>query len=312
MTSADLTATDFQRQFGAETLPPACLALIDALDFRHEVLTNRAREDVLLRAVKALFQNLAVSGAHRHGRWEDGWRENLEEFVASGYDINTLVPKFVRRGEVVRLEGNYIASVSDTFETNYVKVLREYLFRTFFADTDAVFEFGCGTGHNLVQLAGMYPHLALTGLDWAQSSVDILTLLHREKGLNITGRRFDLFSPDETVTLPDRTGVLTIGTLEQLGTDNEPFIRYLLDRRPQIVVHVETLYELYDQDDLFDYVAAQYLIRRNYLRGLIPLLQRLAEDGLIEILALRRGFGSLHHDGYSFVVWRPTGPDASV
>lgn len=297
----------FARLFGASVtaMPASADALIGSLDFRYRVLKGEERDVQILRALKALDADLAVSGRHRQPRWESGWQENLEEFIASGYDPDALVPKFVKRNEIARVGGHYVSPISDTFETNCVKVLRDYLFNTYFNDVDAVFEFGCGTGHNLVQLARMFPQLQLIGLDWAQATTNILTLLNERSGFNIRGGRFDFFAPDTSLTLPPHSGVFTIGALEQTGVEHESFIRFLISRQPRIVLHIETLYELYDQSSLEDYVAARYLEKRGYLRGLVPLLQQLASEGKIELMKVQRTFGSLYHDGYSFIAWRP-------
>ena len=79
-------------------------------------LENREREDVFLRVLRTLDSPLEVAGRRRKERWEEGWRQNLCEFIESGYDLAALVPKFVRRNEVIRLEGNYIQPADPNFE----------------------------------------------------------------------------------------------------------------------------------------------------------------------------------------------------
>jgi hypothetical protein len=65
------------------------------------------------------------------------------------------------------------------------------------------------------------------------------------------------------------------------------------------------MYELYNQETLFDWLGAQYLEKRGYLAGYLTALRRLEDQGRIEILKIQRTFGGLYHDGYSYVVWRP-------
>jgi hypothetical protein len=49
-----------------------------------------------------------------------------------------------------------------------------------------------------------------------------------------------------------------------------------------------------------------YHRKRGYLSGFLPRLKSLEAEGRITILeAKRMFFGSLYHEGYSFVVWRP-------
>lgn len=286
-------------------MPQECRQAISELNFRYRPLEGPEREAAFLRVLKTVDSDLEVAGRHRKERWEEGWAENLRDFFESGYDLATLVPKFVKPNEVIRLEGNYILPADPNFETNFVTVLRLWLFKTCFEEVDHVYEFGCGTAHNLVALAKLFPHKVLHGLDWAHSSQQMIALLAQRHGFNITGHSFDLLAPDPNYELAPNSGVFTVGAMEQLGRAFDPFLAFLLLKSPKICVHVETLYEIYDQDSLFDYAAARYLLKRGYLQGYLTRLRELETEGQITILQLQRTFGSLLHDGYSFIVWKP-------
>ena len=309
ITTHTLHIEDFARLFGTspEQMPGECRESIAAFDFRYRLLPGAEREAIFRRVIETLEAPLEVAGGHRKERWERGWTENLNEFIESGYDLATLVPKFVRPNEVVRLNGNYVEPLDPHFETGFVTVLRQWLFTTWFEDLDNVYEFGCGTAHNLVALGGLFPRKTLHGLDWARASQRVIELLVEHHGFNMTATTFDLFSPDPNYRLAPRSGVFTIGTMEQLGATYRPFLDYLLNESPAVCINVETLYELYDQTDPFDDVAARYLRKRGYLQGYLAELRRLESEGHIEIISTRRTFGSLYHDGYSFVVWKPAG-----
>ncbi|MGE0472987.1 MAG: hypothetical protein AB7P17_05090 [Nitrospirales bacterium] len=302
-----LPQVDFEVLFGEAPgeLFPECRELIKQYDFRYDILQGTSREQVFLRVLKTLAEDLEVAGTHRKQRWEDGWAENLNEFQCSDYDVTALIPKFVRPQEIIRLHGEYVRPVSPYFEVNVVKILRYWMFQKWFQPIDHIYEFGCGTGHNLVDAASLFPNRPLFGLDWSQSSQKILRLLNEKHGLNVVGRNFNMLEPDQTFALRPRSGVFTVGAMEQLGYQYHGFVNYLLSQGPSICVHVETLYELYDQQHLFDYVAAKYLEKRNYLRGLLETLRILEREGRIHILATLRTFGSLYHDGYSMVIWKP-------
>ena len=303
----DLQSEDFEELFGElpGTLFPECRDLVESLDFRHERLQGASREEVFLRVLNTLDRDLEVAGKHRKHRWEEGWAENLSEFQNTGYDLSALAPKFVRLQEIIRLRGEYIRPSCHQFESNFVKVLRHWMFKKWFQSVDHIYEFGCGTGHNLVDAATLFPERPLYGLDWSQSSQAILRLLKEHHGFNIVGRPFDMLEPDEAFPLLPRSGVFTVGAMEQLGAQYHAFLNYLLKQRPSICVHVETLYELYDQNVLFDYVAAKYLEKRKYLRGLLGTLQAYERESRLQMLGTIRTFGSLYHDGYSLVIWKP-------
>jgi transketolase len=301
-----LTTTDFAETFGVteDSLPSECRAAIGGMDFRYHVATGPEREELLLRTIKELDSELKISGPHRKTDWEHGWQENLENFVNSNYDPNELVPKFVKRNAYIRFKGQYISPANPAFETAFVEVLRLYLFETFFPSFSSIYEFGCGTGHNLLTLAKLYPDKKLVGLDWAKSSNEIVKTLARKCNLNIESRHFDLFRPTDLPICRD-TAVFTIGTMEQLGTDFEPFLKFLLKRQPGLCINIETIHELYDQESLFDYTSAKYLEKRNYLRGYLTRLKELEKQGRLTIIDVRKTFGSFFHDGYSYIVWKP-------
>lgn len=76
--------------------------------------------------------------------------------------------------------------------------------------------------------------------------------------MTVSGDGAKLLPDGDSYEVPQNSAVFTIGAMEQLGREFEPFLQFLLQKRPAVCINVETLYELYDQDDLFDYVAAAY------------------------------------------------------
>jgi hypothetical protein len=300
-----LTISDFEELLGANgPLPEICIQSIEKYDFSYNKLTTGERDQAIIRVLNSLKTDLEKAGAHRLNRWEDGWSENLKEFIDSGYNPNTLIPKFVRKNELIRLRGEYIQPSDPNFETNFVIVLRNYLFSKFFSHAEAVYEFGCGTGHNLVALTNLFPNKRLYGFDWTEASTQIIDLLKEKKGLNIAGGRFDLFSPDPSLQIENGAGIFTIGTLEQAGLQYTKFLEWLLNQPFSICINIETLYEMYDRNQLTDYLAADYLEKRNYLRGYLEKLHTLEREKRIKIIKIQKTFGSFFHDGYSYVAWK--------
>lgn len=285
--------------------PDECKKLISDYDFTYTELSKEERDSTILHVIRSLNRELEVSGQHRQQRWEDGWSENLNEFIRANYDLKMLVPKFVKLNEVIRYNGNYVQPISPEFETQFVSVLRTYIIHHLFASVDNVYEYGCGTAHNLVEFWSHYPQKTYYGLDWAVASQKIIDLLREKLGMNIFGNRFDLFAPDKDYQIKDNSGLLTVGALEQMGNSFTEFLDYVLIQKPSICVHMETTYELYDQDDLFDYLSAKYLEKRGYLNGFLDRLKELYSKGMIELLGTHRTFGSLFHDGYTLIIWKP-------
>ena len=289
---------------GYKQLPEVCRRSIEQLDFRVERIEGADEDRQFEEVEDVLASDLVVAGSHRKNQWEDGWGENLKEFIESGYDLSTLVPKFIRPYRPMRLQGGYYRIADPYFETNMVTVLRERLFSEWFSDVDHVYEFGCGTGHNLVALAGLFPEMKLHGLDFTEVSRKILDAIRVHHDIDIDGGHVDLTHPDEGIKLEPNSAVFTIGALEQMGTGFEPFLQFVLRSDPTLCINIEALYELYDNDSRYDDVARRYLKKRGYLNGLVGRLRELESEGRVEILDTQRTFGSLFHEGYSYIVWR--------
>lgn len=296
---------DIARLVGAE--PDALKKYYNpSWDFSFERLTGKERDDTVLAMLKKIDSpELTIAGPQKKAQWEKGWDENLEDFKKSGADFASLVPKYIRPGAILRLDGDYIRPTSDQFELNYFSIMRDYLTEKYLSDANPLYEFGCGPALNVVALAKQFPKKEIHGLDWVSAPKEIIEIAREKYGLNIHGHVFDMFSPDPSLVLPPGSAVFSSGALEQLGENFKIFLTYLLGQKPKIVVTINHFTELYDPDVLNDYLAIKFERRRNYLYGFIPELQRLKKEGKVEIVTLHRShIGSMVHDGYSYVVWR--------
>lgn len=306
---SELTLDDFARLFGTtiDDIPSDCRELIAKTDFRYKILVGEERDKVLLDVLKKIDSGkLTVAGKEKKVTWEKGWSENLQNFLEKNYDINELIPKYYRPGQVLRIYRNYATTYDPSFEFNFFTVFRLWLFRKYLKDAESVYEFGCGPGHNLVALAELYPEKKIHGLDWVIASRDLVNKIAEVHKYNITARLFDMFSPDENLEIANNSAILTIGAFEQLGRDYESFLQFLLKKSPMLCLNVEPFCELYDEDHLLDYLAIKYQEKRKYLANYLDRLRQLENEGKIEIFKTQRMlFGGLHYDGWSFVVWKP-------
>ena len=115
-----------------------------------------------------------------------------------------------------------------------------------------------------------------------------------------------MFSPDPKVHFKPRSAVLTFSAFEQMGTEFGPMLKFLLEKKPSLVLQAEPLHELFDSRNPVDLLAIRFAEKRNYLRGYLPALQKLEREGKIKIEKVQRiEFGSLFLDGFSYCVWRP-------
>jgi predicted MPP superfamily phosphohydrolase len=154
-------------------------------------------------------------------------------------------------------------------------------------------------------LAQMFPEKNLVGLDWTQATINIIKLL-QQKGLQIEGKQFNMLQPNTDFELKPGSAVMTISAMEQLGCNYEAFLSFLLEKRPELVLHHEPIIELYDDSEPFDQLALRYHYKRGYLGSYLTQLRKLERDGRIKIISVKRlRFGDAYHEGASLVVWRP-------
>jgi len=303
-----LDISDFAEAFGAtrDEVSLFCGEVTKALDFKYKVCSQETREGIFLDVIKKCDnKELSVSGAHRRSDWSKGWGEILQEFHSSDGDLKTLIPKDIHGDRPLRYKGNYIVSSSNSFEHDFWLVFKNWLFKKYFRDYENIYEFGCGTGHNLVLLAAIFPDKRLFGTDWVPESQGILDAISEKHGWKIRGLQFDFSEPDYDLEILPNSLVYTSTALEQLGDGYNKFLDYLLAKRPGLCVNVECIAEYYDEDCLFDYVAIKYHQTRNYLNGFLTRLQELEKEKQIEVIATKRlGFGSLYHEAFSYVIWK--------
>ena len=309
--TSEVDLESFAHSFGTtvEDIHQHCRDLVNECNFRYTVPERPQRDNIILDILRKIEADRQVIGAlERKGIWEKGWAENLKDFVDAGYDLKALIPKFIRPDQPIRFGSNYIMPDDPMFELNYYRVLRLWLFTKYLRDFNPIYEFGCGTGFNLVELARLYPEKELHGLDFVPSSVDLVNKFADFYKWNITGHLFDMIYPDRAFEIADNGAVLTIGAIEQLAGKFEPFLQFVLKQSPGLCIHVEPTVELYDENNLIDYLAIKFHRKRGYTEGYLPRLKQLEKDGIVEILKVKRTFfGSLYMEGYTLIVWRPKG-----
>lgn len=305
----ELTLDDFARSFGIniEDIPDDCRKLIAKTDFRYKILVGEERDKVLLDVLRKIeFDQQIIGAEERQGIWAKGWDENLEDFIKCGYDLNKLTPRFIRANQVIRFNQNYIMPTNPNFELDYFSVFRLWLFKKYLEGFDPIYEFGCGTGFNLTVLAQLYPKKKLHGLDFVASSVDLVNKIGEVYGWKMTGHFFDMLSPDENFKIGDNSAIFTIGAVEQLASNFEAFLQFLLKRSPRLCIHVEPTIELYDESNLVDYLAIKFHKKRGYTENYLTRLRTLEAQNEIEILKVKRlFFGNLYMEGYTCMIWKP-------
>lgn len=304
-----LAATDFAQLLGIESteLGPQALRLIDSCDFSYATADFSARDTILLEIIRKIDSGaFSVSGASRREDWEKGWNENLQEFTASGYRLESLVPRYFKPDQPRRLAGQFIFPAHPDFELNFIRVVRAWLASQYLSKFRHIFEFGCGTGYHLVDLAGNCPDSIIHAFDWVQASAKTFALIAEHFKLNIEAGVFNFFEPDEQLEVPPHSVCFTFAALEQAGQNYKHFLEFILRKRFELCVHVECMDEFYDQNVLPDYLGARYHNQRNYLKGFHGSIRALEQEGRARMLKARRTtVGNMFHEAYSVLIWKP-------
>lgn len=178
-----------------------------------------------------------------------------------------------------------------------IEIYRTHLFKKYFDKYENIYEFGCGSAQHLIRLCEIFPKKKIIGLDWSNASIKIIQKLNKEKKLNIESIKFNLFKPNYKVNIKKNSLIFTVGTMEQLGSDYKNFFKYIISKKPQKILHLETIDELYNENNLFDYLAKIYDKERNYLNGYLSFLRKKEKQKKIKIIKVKKfNFGSMMHD----------------
>ena len=300
-----LKKEDFESIFG-ESFSGRVGEKIDGYELAFEDLLLAERDATILKVLEVLAApDIVRAGEHRIDQWDIGWGENLDALRKG--EPEAMIPRYFGKYPIGRWKQQFVKPASPRYEYNMLASIQDWLFDRYLKDVSSVYEFGCGTGHNLVRAREANPHAVLYGLDWAASSQEIIALFSEGKrDKKMRGIKFDMFHPDRTVSLDPESGIYTIAALEQIGDGFMDFVSYCREQRPSICIHVEPIGELLDPKNLVDYLSLRYFEKRNYLKGYLHYLRSLENEGKITIHRAQRSYiGSLFIEGYSIIVWSP-------
>lgn len=277
-----------------------------AIDLSYSEIPKSANNEAVLRVLNALNSDLIQVGAHRSGDWEKGWQENYENYKQSK-NLNDVIPKYFNKIPLIRWKQEWIQPNSPTMEYDMLGLIVNLITDSYLENFSNIYEFGCGTGHNLLRIRNRLPDVNLIGLDWATSSQALIRQVAVDTSdPKFTGENFDYFKPNRDLKIRDNSAVITVASLEQTGSKFNEFIDYLVAQKPSLVIHIEPMWEPLDETNLMDYLSIKYFEKRSYLNGLQKYIEHLESQGTAEIIKKGRTYvGSFYIDGYSLLVWKP-------
>lgn len=300
-----LEEKDFAEVFGGMTSRVA--AKIKKFHLTYTDLSKEERDECILRITKGLVgSEFEVVGAHRQEKWEKGWGENLTAFKER--KEGALIPYYFQKDQIARWRQELVKPMKPGFDYGALTIILEWLYKKYMKEAGTIYEFGCGTGHHLLQLQEINPKAMLVGLDWAIASQNLLDeMIKRGVLKNASSRRFDFFEPDYSLDLSSDSVVYTVAALEQVGERHTAFVDYLMNKKPSLCVHVEPIAELLNPEQLLDFLSIEYFRKRKYLWNFLTHLRTLEKKGKIKIHDARRTYlgGNMYVDHYSVIVWSP-------
>lgn len=296
-----LTEKSFCYMLGVNELSKQIKDRISELDFRYEYMSETESNDIILKVLKRIDSG-TLSKTGNKDVWEKGWSENLE-MIKKTNDISSLIPKYTNSSRVCRFNGKYIKTVNTNFEFNVLEIFRMWASQ-YLISCESIFEFGSGSGQNLISLVKLFPNKVIHGLDWTKTSVEIINEINDKFGYSIYSHIFDLYDPDYDLVISENSGIITIGCMEQIYFNYKNFVDFLLWKRPNVIIHLEPILEFYDDNNLLDYLSIKFHTQRNYLLGYYTYLKKLEFEKKIRIIKENKSiFGNMFNNLWSILIW---------
>ena len=300
--------SDLQKSFDCsdDELSKSLIEKFNNTNLNYETIEGEDLEKLYIEIVEKIISDKQIIGdISRTQVWENGWKENLDSYNSNPQDFETLIPKFIRPGKPIRFFRNYIKPDNEMFELDYFSIYRQWLFEKYFNDYDNIYEFGCGTGFNLLELSKIYPNKSLYGSDFVQSSVDLVNLIGKKNSINLQSELFDLINPNFEYEIKPNSLICTFGALEQIDSKFENFLKFIFEKKPSLIIHTEPVLELYDTNNFHDFLAYSFQKKRGYTNRYLPYLKNLSENNQIDLIKVKRlEFGSTMMEGFNLIVWK--------
>ena len=303
----ELTVYDFAKCLGIEEklMPKICVQDIEQTNTSIYPIVGDELKDLILQILKKTEDDVQkVGDDYRKKIWYKGWEENLKQYKIKKSNKD-LKPKFLKDNQPIRWNQRYYHTSSPEFEKKCQEIFVKFLFFTYMKDVDNIYEFGAGTGYNLVLGAQYFSDKNFYGSDFVQSAVDLINLVAKEKNIKLKADLFDMINPDTNYKIKEKSAVFTMGAMEQLSGNVKNMFDYLIYQKPEICIHMEPEVGFYDKSILEDYLASKFQEKRGYTNIISTYLRQLEFEGKIEILKIKRiSFGSLYMEGYNLFVWK--------
>lgn len=282
---------------------------IKKLNLRYRFLKKYELDDHQSELDNILKSNLIPSGTKRKNAWDKGW-EDIMHLFKKEKKISNLIPHYYKRGKtIMRFNNQYILPEKDNFEEIFLRIVQRYIAEKYLKNYLNIYEFGCGTGHNLLAFSKIFKNKKIFhGLDWSIYSQKIINLIEKYKSNKVKhsfiSKNFDFFKIDTEYKIKENSVCLTWGSLEQVGKNFDGILNFFLKKNFELVINIEPFNEIYNSKSKFDYNALKYHNKRKYLFNYYKRIKSLEKIKKVKILKYNRILGSAFHDGWNILVFK--------
>jgi len=298
---------EFSQHFGCDETEIAdkTKEVIQKYDFSYKKCTQEETGKIIHEVQDKIKNDIQEIGSPiRTDIWTKGWGENLTAFNENNSE-DAFTPKFIRPSEVMRLNGHFIKPNDFNFERNFSYVMRSYVCENYLIPYKNIHEFGCGSGFHLIPITRRFPDKNIYGSDFVQTAVDLINNVAKHYDYNLSASLFNFIEPDFDYNIPESSVVCTFGAIEQIASKYNKFLDFLLEKKPELCIHIEPAVEMYDEKNLVDSLAIKFHRKRGYSEGLISKLEDMDKSGKIKLLKVKRlNFGGLMFEGFTLIVWK--------
>ncbi len=239
---------DFCRMFDCKLteLPEQLVSGLRRINTKFRKPTFEEFEEYILYVLKRIVDSSVRTREENLKVFETGWGENLELLLHNGISLASLKPKYFHPTKFLRYNNGLIVTESPDFEYDLFTLVRYLLFDKYLSPYEDIYEIGCGACQNLFLLSEFFPTKNLYGFDWTKASIKIAAYLAKTLNRKIEGDVFDMMNPPSDVNIKPGSAIITIHSLEQIGTQHEKLFEFILAAKPGIVLHYEPILELLD------------------------------------------------------------------
>lgn len=186
----------------------------------------------------------------------------------------------------------------------YAEVLSEYA-----TGASALIELGAGFGSKIFRLSDLEPFksLPLYAAELTPNGRDLIKLLAIRAGKAIRVGACDFRGGMlELDNVPPNAIVFTSFAVHYVPTLTDQFIALIAKLKPKVVVHFEPCIELMNPEILHELMCRSYMLRNDYNRNILGLLEAAATKGDCHIISVRANLmGGNPLLPLSSIVWRP-------